>query len=223
MKLFGREADYTASWGFSSKLSGLSRDNFSREGTSSFNTGFILDSHVITEKFTQYAKAAAEVTEELSGEVEYFEPESDENLTAIANEMDEKVNIRHVLNGNWDKRDRLADEILEAISEKHGRKKVNTAEELAELVSTRKVLGANLVFEKDGEAANLKFDSSKISSYQAENSGRNKQKPFELKVYGNEDFRKNLNKSHQDFAGRWSDWDLARNKTREKLQDLGLY
>lgn len=105
MKWFGREADYKASWGSSPKMQGISKRNFSREGTSSFNSGFVLEPEVITKKFQQYAESAAEVVHKVEGEIEYFDPESEESLTELANEMDEEVNIRNALNGNCQKKE----------------------------------------------------------------------------------------------------------------------
>lgn len=222
MGFFGRKADYRATWRFSPNLEGLSKKNFGKEGTSSFGSGFILDPNVITRKFGGYAAAAAKITSDVSGEVEYFEPKSYQKkyeLTEVANEMDETVNINHVFNGNWDRRDRLAKEIIEAIEQKPEREELSSAEDLIKVLEGKAVLGADIVFERGGQAANLKFDASNIDSYSEEKSGNSEGKAFEVRLYGDNEFRKQLTREVPDLAGRWSDWDLARNK----LKDIQLY
>ena len=215
---------YRASWSFNKKLNQISERNFSREGTSSFKTGFILDPEIITGKFQQYAESAAELTQKVEGKIQYFDPESKESLTELANEMEDEFNIKNALNGNCEKRDEIVTEVLEAILNKDNNvKEVKNREELSEITEDYAVLGADLVFTKNSKAANLKFDSSKIRSYQSEKTNPNWDKPFQFNLYGDEEFRKKLTRNTPDLAGKWNDWDLARNKTQEKMQQLGLY
>lgn len=207
--------DYRASWGFNEKLENLSSENFGRGGTKSHNSGFILDHRVMTKKFSEYAGVMASITSDLSGEIEYFEPEEkDQGLTEPANKMDKTLDLVERFNGTQDKRDRLAEEIIEAIEEKHGRKEISSVNDLVEVLEGKSVLGADLTFKHKGKAANLKFDSSNIRSYQKDNSETDREKPFQVRLYGDEDFRKKITRRSPDLAGNWNDWDLARNKLK---------
>ncbi|MFB6144071.1 MAG: hypothetical protein ABEJ98_02050 [Candidatus Nanohaloarchaea archaeon] len=216
MKFFGREADFEASWGFSPNLKGLSEKNFNREGSPSFNSGFILDPEVINRKFYGYAATLEEASESMKGKIDYFKPEErDRSLTEVAEEMDEVSTIPHILNGNWDERDEIAEEIITAIEEKPRRREVDSREEIDYLAERYAIVGAELVFEKDSSAASLEFDSASIDSYLAETSETSGEKPFRVKVYGSDDFRRELSQKVPDLAGKWSTWDLARNKVKD--------
>lgn len=221
MSFYEGRQKYRASWSFNKKLRGLSEKNFNREGTSWINSGFVLDHEVITKKFSDYATSLAKSANRVSGEVEYFEPDKS-GLTKVAEEMAEKSNIKNVLNGNCDKRDEIAEEIMDAIEEKPSRKEVRNFGELSDITDKYAVLGADLVFQREHKATNFRFDSSKIRSYQKERSEPDWDEPFKVRLYGDEEFRKEVTKKTSDLAGRWNDWDLARNKTHESLKKIGL-